>query len=168
MHNILDDLLEYINVGQIISHPQRTFVGEILDKVILDLRKKIHSKQIKVNVKVNGTIALTDPQRLREVFFNLIDNAIKFSDNNSEIEIGSEKKGEELTLYIKDRGIGINKEYHHRIFDMFERLSVESEGTGIGLSICKRIVEIQGGKIWVDSDGLGKGSTFYFTIPKTV
>jgi signal transduction histidine kinase len=81
------------------------------------------------------------------------------------IEIGTRQSGTELIFYVKDNGIGIEPQFHTKIFGLFEKLSANSEGTGIGLALVKRIIEVHGGKIWVESEGLGKGSTFCFTIP---
>ena len=70
-----------------------------------------------------------------------------------------------MVCFVRDNGIGIEPQYHERIFDLFERLDWDSEGTGIGLALVKRIVEAQGGRVWVESEGLGRGSTFYFSLP---
>jgi light-regulated signal transduction histidine kinase (bacteriophytochrome) len=101
---------------------------------------------------------------------NLIDNALKF--NKSEIptvEISCVDNGKVYQFQVKDNGIGIDKKYHDRIFNIFERLHTkeEYEGTGIGLTTCKKIVQQFGGKIWIESEE-GKGSTFLFTIPKHI
>ena len=98
---------------------------------------------------------------------NLIENAIKHMGNQKEpvIEIGLRDQTDGTVYYVKDNGTGIEKEYHEKIFGLFEKLNPTNEGTGIGLALVKRIVETHGGKIWVESEGLGKGSTFCFTIP---
>jgi light-regulated signal transduction histidine kinase (bacteriophytochrome) len=109
----------------------------------------------------------TDPSQIRLVFQNLIQNAIKFNgEEKPVIQINSERKRKEWLFSVKDNGIGIDPEYHERIFVIFQRLYEKEKypGTGIGLSICKKIVERHGGKIWVESE-LGKGSSFYFTLP---
>ena len=98
---------------------------------------------------------------------NLIINAVKFSSLQPEIYISFKDDSEKYIFSVKDNGIGIDPEYFEKIFKMFQRLSVheEYEGTGIGLAICKRIVERHGGEIWVESEQ-GKGATFYFSISK--
>ena len=83
---------------------------------------------------------------------------------NPLIEIGKQENGTEYIFYVKDNGIGITPQFHKKIFGLFEKLSAHGEGTGIGLALVKRIIETHGGRIWVESDGLGKGSTFYFTL----
>jgi signal transduction histidine kinase len=104
---------------------------------------------------------------LREVFENLITNAAKYAGDQPEpnIEIGARDNGNEQVIFVKDNGIGIEEQYQTRIFALFEKLNPTIEGTGIGLALVKRIIETHGGRVWVESDGLGKGSTFCFTIP---
>jgi signal transduction histidine kinase len=104
---------------------------------------------------------------MREVLENLIDNAAKYMGDqpNPLIEIGREQNETETIIHVRDNGIGIEPRFHAKIFGLFEKLSADSEGSGIGLAIVKRIIETYGGRIWVESDGLGKGSTFRFTLP---
>ncbi len=113
---------------------------------------------------------LCDAKQIEQLFRNLVENAIKY--NTSErpvVNISVREKWEEYLFMVEDNGIGISKEYHNRIFTMFQRLHTEPEypGTGVGLAICKRIIENHNGKIWVRSEE-GKGSTFYFTISKNL
>jgi signal transduction histidine kinase len=83
------------------------------------------------------------------------------------VEIGSRNTEDGIVCFVKDNGMGIDPKYNAKIFRLFEKISSSSEGTGVGLTLVKRIIETHGGKIWVESDGLGKGSTFYFTIPNS-
>ena len=110
-----------------------------------------------------------DRTRLVEVFMNLVDNAIKFMGDQPapRVEIGVEQAGEELVLHVRDNGIGIDPELQPLVFGLFHKLDPGSEGEGIGLALVRRIVEIHGGRIWVDSEGPGKGTTFRFTLAKT-
>jgi light-regulated signal transduction histidine kinase (bacteriophytochrome) len=106
---------------------------------------------------------------LKQVFVNLLSNAFKFSQGVPEpaVEIGSTADRSTVTYFVQDNGAGFDMRYAHKLFGMFQRLhrQDEFEGTGVGLSIAQRIVQRHGGRIWADS-AVGKGATFYFTIPK--
>jgi signal transduction histidine kinase len=106
--------------------------------------------------------------QVQQLFHNLISNALKYSNKEKcEIEIGCKERNEMFEFYVKDNGIGIEPQFFPKIFIIFQRLHTKTEysGTGIGLAICKKIVERLGGNIWVTSE-IGKGSTFHFTVPK--
>lgn len=114
-------------------------------------------------------IIMTDQTQIYQVFQNLVSNAIKFQKekNIPRIHISSNKMGDKWKIGVHDNGIGINSEHQEKIFKIFNRLHTHDEykGTGIGLSICKKIIERHKGKIWVESQP-GEGSTFFFTLPK--
>jgi light-regulated signal transduction histidine kinase (bacteriophytochrome) len=110
---------------------------------------------------------MADPTQFVQVFQNLIFNGIKFHNEEApKIHIFATKQGIEWMFSVQDNGIGIDPQYSEKIFEIFKRLHTRDKysGTGIGLAICKRIVERHGGRIWVESE-LGKGSAFYFTLP---
>ena len=139
------------------------------EKHISDLNNKIEIKFIKKEDE--DIILYTDSIRLQQILINLIDNALKFTENGF-VEIGYSIKESvnknEVIFYIKDTGIGLTKQQQNKIFSRFTKLENEREklyrGAGLGLSICKNIVELLDGEIWLDSE-LNKGSTFYFSIP---
>ena len=121
----------------------------------------------KLEIKPLPVIYAYKPQIL-QLFQNLIGNALKYHNSKSpEIEVGFEEEPHFYRFYVKDNGIGIDPKYFNKIFIVFQRLHNKSEysGTGIGLSICKKIVNHHGGRIWVESQP-GEGATFYFTLPE--
>jgi light-regulated signal transduction histidine kinase (bacteriophytochrome) len=120
-----------------------------------------------INLRVEELpVIMADELQMGQLIQNLVGNAVKFSYNNSSVIISSSRENDYHVIAVRDEGIGIESLYFDRIFTIFQRLfpKEEYEGTGIGLAICKRIVERHGGKIWVESEP-GKGSTFRFTIP---
>jgi light-regulated signal transduction histidine kinase (bacteriophytochrome) len=139
----------------------------LLNDVLIDLSVIIEESGVEINIEKLPTIICGD---LKIVFQNLIVNAIKFKRNDISpvIHISASDKGKKFLFTFRDNGIGIEKDYYDRIFIIFQRLHTraEYEGTGIGLSLCKKIIDLHGGNIWVESE-FGKGSTFYFTIPKS-
>jgi len=141
-------------------------VQDAMDSVEARLR----SKQVTVNITSDLPTIYGDRIRIREVFENLIDNAVKYmgDQSNPVIDIGITKREGRRIIFVKDNGMGVEPIYQSKIFGLFEKLNPTIEGTGIGLALVKRIIETHGGKIWVESDGLGKGSTFCFTIPDNV
>jgi light-regulated signal transduction histidine kinase (bacteriophytochrome) len=140
----------------------------LVEELLKDMEKIIEENH--ADIKVGELPVLKGhAARLRSLFQNLIANAIKFrkKDIPPVIKISATENIKEWVFQVSDNGIGIEKIYFERIFRLFQRLHNrrEYEGTGIGLANCKKIVELRGGKIWVESE-LGKGSTFFFTIPK--
>jgi len=131
----------------------------------------LHEKDVQVQIAQDLPAVYGDRQRLLEVFQNLIENAAKYMGDQKDplIKIGQQGEDAErrqLIFYVKDNGIGIAPEFHERIFGLFNKLDAQSDGTGIGLALVKRIIEVLDGRIWVESE-VGKGSTFYFTLPKS-
>jgi signal transduction histidine kinase len=154
----------------------------MLDIVDINLREEIEryiknqqllydKKNITIENKVKENIVVkADKLYLEEVFDNLLSNALKFTQENGMISIDAEKYNDVITISVKDNGIGINKNQLGNIFKEFFKVDEsrhDLDSSGLGLSICKRIVEKHGGRIWAESSGLKKGSTFYFTIPSS-
>lgn len=168
MDTLLSDLLELSRIGRIVNPPIEIDPVRLIQDALDSVDAQIRSRSARVNIAPDLPTIFGDRTRLREVFENLIDNAIKYMGNQTDpvIDIGTKDDPVEITFYVRDNGLGIEKKYHERIFGLFEKLNPEIEGTGIGLALVERIIGTHGGRIWVESDGMGKGSTFYFTFPK--
>ena len=168
MSQLLDDLLELSRIGQLLNAPERFSMTELVSEVTGLLDSQLDARGIQVECVSEFPTVCGDRVRLLEVMQNLIDNASKYMGDEPQprIEIGSYKSGEKETVcYVRDNGIGIESRYHERIFGLFDQLDPNVTGSGIGLALVKRIVELHGGRIWVESEGSGHGSTFCFTIP---
>ena len=167
MQRLLGDLLELSRIGRLTNKPVTVEMNVLIDEVLEYLHGRIHSGNISVHVGENLPNAFGDRQRIFEVFQNLIDNAAKFMGDqpNPRIEIGQngETDGKPV-FFVRDNGIGIEPEYKERIFGLFNKLNSQTEGTGIGLALVKRIIEFHGGRIWVESEP-GRGAIFSFTLP---
>ncbi|MFA5267448.1 MAG: PAS domain S-box protein [Methanoregula sp.] len=167
MQVLLSDLLELSQVGKIIKPPEKILFGKIAYEAVDLLAGPLAERGVNVEIAPDLPLVNVDHARIREVMTNLIENAIKFlgDQKNPVIRIGMDRSGESPVFFVQDNGIGINPRYLERIFNLFEKLDTSAHGTGIGLSIVRRIVEVHGGKIWAESEGMGKGTTFRFTLP---
>jgi signal transduction histidine kinase len=165
MQTLLNDLLELSRVGHLMRPPEEVGFGEIVQEALSLVDIRLDEKKIKVIVQENLPAVYVDRARLVEVMQNLLDNAAKFMGNqpNPQIEIGAEVENDKLVFYVKDNGMGIDSMHHERVFGLFNKLDSQSEGTGIGLALVKRTIEVHGGSIWIDSSS-GRGATFYFTV----
>ena len=169
MQQLIRDLLEFSRVGRNISFTSID-CNDILKNVLADIEISIKESNAKITYPTLPVLQGNEIE-LKRLFQNLISNAIKFRQQNipTEIIISFEEKNYEYLFSIKDNGIGIEENYFHKLFIIFQRLHPVSEypGTGIGLATCKKIVSLHNGKIWVESK-IGVGSTFYFTISKNI
>ncbi|MEJ1934021.1 ATP-binding protein, partial [Nostoc sp. NIES-2111] len=166
MQTLIDDVLAYSKVDTQAIAFQLTEVEKALDKALGNLRQRIAETGATVTHDPLPTVMAGSTQ-LMQLFQNLIANAIKFrSEEALQIHIGAERLEDEWLFSVKDNGIGIDPQFSDRIFVIFQRLHTRDEyhGTGMGLAICKKIIECHRGRIWVESQ-LGQGATFYFTIP---
>lgn len=164
MHNLIDGILQYSRVGRMEEEKQVVNLNALLEDVIdmIDPPKEI---EIQIQEKLPNIIG--ERTRLQQLFQNLLSNAIKYIDKPSgKIIIGYVEDGDDWKFSVSDNGIGIDAEHHFRIFQIFQKLSAESNSTGIGLAVANKIVDLHGGKIWVESE-VGQGSTFFFTLPKS-
>lgn len=167
MHDLIEGLLDYSRVITNEMMFENVEIKCVVEEVLSILKIKIEERKAIVKVKSDLPKVKANKINISRVFQNLIDNAIKFCRVTPLIEINSERKDNFYIFCIKDNGIGIDKKHKERIFEIFQRLNPREEydGTGIGLSICNKIIEKHKGKIWVESEGEGKGSAFYFTLP---
>jgi signal transduction histidine kinase len=167
MQAIIKDLLEYSRVGTNAGEFKPADSSSVVGKAISNLQAAIQDSGAAVTHDDLPTVIADEPQMVR-LFQNLIGNAIKFrGEDPPKVHISSAKRADEWIFSVRDNGIGIDPEHAERIFVIFQRLHTREEypGTGIGLAICKKIVERHGGNIWVESEP-GKGSTFFFTLPR--
>jgi light-regulated signal transduction histidine kinase (bacteriophytochrome) len=167
MEQMIIDLLALSRVGRAQKAPQLAEVQSVVERILDIHREHFARKGIETIIHPLPHF-LFDRTQITEVFQNLITNAVKFMGDqpHPSIEIGGKESGEWVEFYVKDNGIGIEPEYHDKVFGVFQRLKeVEVEGTGVGLSIVKKIVDLAHGKIWIESRK-GEGATFFVRFPK--
>jgi light-regulated signal transduction histidine kinase (bacteriophytochrome) len=166
MQTLINDLLAYSRVGTRGKPLAPIDMAPLFEAARANMRVAIEESGAKVSSEALPTV-MGDTTQLMQLLQNLIGNAIKFRDENRkpEVRVGAERRDGEWLFSVSDNGIGIEEQYLERIFVIFQRLHNRTEypGTGIGLAVCKKIVERHGGKIWVESKPY-EGSTFYFTL----
>lgn len=169
MQRLLDELLELSRVGRMMGAPQRVPLEEIVHEAVDLVRGRLEARGVALDIAPNLPVVLVDRLRLLQVLQNLIDNAVKFMGDQPQPQItvgrsGSDRDGKPI-VFVRDNGLGIEAAQQARVFDLFEKLETGSEGSGIGLALVKRIVEVHGGRIWLESAGPQHGTTFYFSLP---
>jgi two-component system, LuxR family, sensor kinase FixL len=166
MQRLLNELLELSRIGRMMNPPEDIPFVDLVDEAMKIVYGRLDERKVTVHTQPNLPVVSGDKPRLIEVLQNLLDNAAKYmgAQSNPHIEIGQRGKQDgKPVFFVSDNGIGIAPEYHERVFGLFNKLDATSEGTGVGLTIVKRIIEVHGGRIWVESEA-GKGSTFLFTL----
>jgi len=168
LSDILTNLLELARAQahrlQITEEP--VDIRETIDMVIGKMKQQIQSRQIVIDCKESINVT-ADRVRVQRILHNLLDNAIKYSDPGTKIEIFARNDGNDVLIGVKDKGIGIPADKQGKLFEPFQRLepqNIKATGTGLGLVVCRRLVEAHGGRMWVESQ-TGQGSTFQFTLP---
>ncbi len=169
MQRLLTELLELSRIGRMMNPPQAISFEAIAREAVDLVRGRIEARGVRVDIAPDLPTVYGDRTRLIQVAQNLVDNACKFMGDQPEprIEIGcrgTDADGPPV-LFVRDNGLGIEPHQRERVFGLFNKLDAQSEGTGVGLALVKRIVEVHGGKIWVESEGAGQGATFCFTLP---
>ena len=165
MQQLITDLLNYSRIGTRGKPFQPTDARKALDRALANLQKVVEENDAKITCDGLPSVQ-GDESQLVQLFQNLISNAIKFRGQRpAEIDVSARRDGDRWVFAVRDNGIGIEREYWEQIFVIFRRLHTRQKyaGTGIGLAVCKRIVERHGGQIWLDSQP-GQGTTFYFTL----
>jgi signal transduction histidine kinase len=168
MKRLIDDILALSEVSRKPDPPKRVGLGSVIGDIVDELRFATEEKRFSVKVQEGLPDVAGDPLRIKQIFHNLIGNAVKFNESEDPLVTVGARDPEDgmATFYVVDNGIGIDPRYHDRIFGIFQRLHrpEEYDGTGAGLAIVKRAVEGSGGRVWVESQ-FGSGTTFMFTLP---
>jgi signal transduction histidine kinase len=169
MQRLLNELLEISRIGRLMNVPVTTSLEDLAREAIDNVHGQLEARNVSVIIRPDLPNIHGDRQRLVEVIQNLVDNAAKFMGDQPSPQIVIGQQNEEdgkLIFFVRDNGIGIAPEHHERVFGLFNKLNVDTEGMGVGLAIVKRIIEVHGGRIWLESEP-GKGTTFYFTLDQS-
>lgn len=167
MYDLLDQMLELCRTSRKTIDPMRLALEEVAHKAVRLVQGYIAESDVRIGISPDLPVVWGNEARLLEVFQNLLENAVKFMGEqpDARIWIGARRgNDEENIVFVKDNGIGIEEIHHKRVFDLFEVLDPALSGTGVGLALVKRIVEAHNGRIWVESEGVGCGTTFCFVI----
>ena len=167
MKLLLDELLDMSRIGRAGSSRAEVKFHELVAGALDSVAGQASVGGVDIRVSPANVALICDRRRVVQIWQNLIDNAIKYMGDqpNPCIDLGATEAGDDWVFYVRDNGIGIAPEYHEKIFGIFEQLDRHSGGVGMGLTMVKRIVELYGGRIWVESEGVGAGTCFRFTLP---
>lgn len=167
MHKLLEDLLRLSRLGKVTDPFEKVAMNDLVYEVLEHLHGLISRNGCTIHLDPNLPEVYADRTRIMVVLQNLIENAIKFKsdDRTLRIRIGVNPSEDKPVFFVKDNGIGIEPDHQPDIFNLFSKLDSRSEGTGLGLTLVERIIRMHGGKIWVESEGEGKGACFFFSLP---
>jgi signal transduction histidine kinase len=170
MGQMLGELLELSRIGRMVNSPVEVTFGELIREVLQTVAGPVSERGVEVHVNPEDVTLFGDRPRLVGIWQNLVENAVKYMGEQARprLQIGLEQQGQEVVFSVCDNGMGIEPRYQERIFGLFEKLDSKSSGTGMGLAIVKRIVELYQGKIWVESAGPGQGTCFRFIVPGAI
>ncbi|MBI1822540.1 MAG: hypothetical protein HY200_07010 [Nitrospirae bacterium] len=170
MEDLIQGLLLLSRAGRKSEKMEMASVSKVLQDLLLINQESFKSRNVEVTVESDLPDLVFERTQLQQIFQNLISNAVKFVGNQAfpKVSIGGWQDRDRIEYYVRDNGIGIDPAYHKKVFGVFQRLEdVAVEGTGIGLSIVKKIIDMAGGEIWIESEK-GKGATVFFTLPKNL
>jgi PAS domain S-box-containing protein len=167
MGQLLHELLEMSRIGRMVNPTVEVGFQELAQEVLQAVAGAIAERGVAVDTGSEDVTLFGDRPRLLEVWQNLVENGIKYIGKQAEprLTLGHEQQGDDTVFFVCDNGMGIEPKYQDKVFGLFEKLDARTRGSGIGLAIVKRIVELYQGRIWVESAGAGQGACFYFTLP---
>ena len=167
MTQLIDELLDLSRIGRLLSETKPVALGELIERIRSEHEDQLSERGVTLTVQPDLPVIEGDEERIAQVFDNLLGNAFKYgcAGNDPVIEIGAEEVDSEVRVFVRDWGPGIAPEYHSRIFELFQRVATDKGGTGIGLAIVKRILEVHRGRVWIESE-MGAGATFWVAFPK--
>jgi signal transduction histidine kinase len=165
MRRLLDDVLGLSRVGRVANPSEEVALADLAREAAEIVKGRLDARRVELVIDPELPTVRADRARLLEVLQNLLDNAAKFMGQQEapRIDVGW-RRGREPVYYVRDNGVGIDPRYHQKVFGLFEKLDAASGGTGVGLALAKRIIEVHGGRIWVESEGADRGTAFCFTL----
>lgn len=166
----LNELLEFSRIGRLENQSVKVSSRDIGSDACALLAGTLSETHAVVDISPHSVTLYGDRQRFAQIWQNLLENAIKYRDEKTapRVEFGIDQSTVETRFFVRDNGMGIDPVYHDKIFGLFEKLDSNSTGAGLGLAMVKKVVELYGGRIWVESAGTGQGSCFWFTLPNAV
>jgi PAS domain S-box-containing protein len=169
MEHLLHELLRLSRAGRVLSAMERVPLGEVAREAAALLRGRLEERRVRLEVDPELPEVYGDRVRLVEVVQNLLENAVKFLGDQAApvVRVGFRPGGGSSppVLFVQDNGIGVDPRFHEKVFGLFDKLDPHTEGSGVGLALVKRVVEVHGGRVWVESAGGGQGTTVCFTLP---
>jgi len=167
MAQLLEDLLQLSRIGRVVNESEAVELTDVFRQVARIMDIQISNSGASLSVQQDMPQVYGDRQRLAEVAQNLLENALKFSRDAAapEVSVSARLEGDFVICCVEDNGIGIEPEFQDQVFGLFNRLDQSFEGTGIGLTLVQRIIEVHNGKIWIESSGKDKGARFCFSLP---
>jgi PAS domain S-box-containing protein len=169
MQHLLHELLRLSRIGRVVNPSERVPFGEVAREAAGVVRARLEERGVRLEIDGDLPVVYGDRVRLVEVAQNLLENAVKFlgDEPSPVVRVGVRpgERGAPPVLFVQDNGIGIDPRFHEKVFGLFEKLDPRAEGTGVGLALVRRIVEVHGGRVWIESGGHGQGTTVCLTLP---